>query len=95
MEGIIEGEGSPGGRVHSRRGGARGRMVSGSNEQRPQRHSKEDQNLRQIKEVVERRHQRKKKSGRKRKKKTELRGGRQGECKAPEVDSAIQEQNVE
>jgi hypothetical protein len=70
-------------------------MVSGSNEQRPQRHSKEDQNLRQIKEVVERRHQRKKKSGRKRKKETELGGGRQGESKAPEVDSAIQEQNVE
>jgi hypothetical protein len=30
-----------------------------------------------------------------RKKETELGGGRQGESKAPEVDSAIQEQNVE
>jgi hypothetical protein len=54
-------------------------MVSGCNEQRPQLHSNEDQNLRQIKEVVERRHQRKKKRGWQRKKKTESRGGPKGE----------------
>jgi hypothetical protein len=70
-------------------------MVSGSNEQLSQCHSKEDQDLRQIKEVVERRHQREKKMSRKREKETEPGGGRQGESKAPEVDSAIQGQNVE
>ena len=95
MEGICEGEGSPGCRVHRRRGGARGRMVSGSNEQRCQRHSKEDQNLRQINGEVECRNQLEKKRGRKRKKSTESRGGRQGESKVPEVDPAIQGKNVE
>jgi len=39
MEGIGEAEGSPECRVRSRQGGARGRMVTGCNEQRPQRHS--------------------------------------------------------
>jgi len=69
-------------------------MVSRSNERPLQPHSKEDRNLRQIKEVVECRHQIKK-SGRKRKKKTQSGGGRQGERKTPDVDSSIQEQNVE
>jgi len=71
-------------------------MVSRSNEQHSQLHSKEDQDLRQIKEVVERRHQRKEKSGRKgEKEKAEFGGGFQGEGRAPEVDSAVQEANVE
>jgi len=70
-------------------------MVSGRNEQRSQRHSKEDQDLRQIKEVVECRHRREKKCGRKREMETQLGEGRQGESKALEVDSAIQGQTVE
>jgi len=95
MDGLSEGEGSPGCRVHRARGGAGGRMVSASNPQRSQRHSKGDQDLCQIQEVVECRHQRKKKSGPKREKAMELGGGRQGESKAPEVDSAIEGKNVE
>jgi len=71
-------------------------MVSGSNEQSSQRHSKEDQNVNQITAVVvERRHQREMTSVRNRKtKKTEFIGGPQGEGRAPEVDSAVEEQNV-
>ena len=71
-------------------------MVSRSNEQRSQLHSKEDQDLRQIQEVVERRHQRKEKSGRKGEMmKAEFGRGCRGEGRAPEVDSAVQEPNVE
>jgi len=43
-------------------------MVSRSNRQLARRHSKEDQDRRQIEEVVERRHQGKKEGGRKGKK---------------------------
>jgi hypothetical protein len=65
------------------------------NEQHPQRHSKDDQNLTKFKEMMECRHQRKKKCGRMRKTKTEFGGGHQGESNPPEVYSAIQEDNVE
>jgi len=96
MEGASEGESPPECRVHRRQGGTGGRMVSRGNEQRSQLHSKEDQDLCQIKEVVEHRHQRKEKGGRKgEKKKAEFGGGHQGEGRAPEVDSAVQEPNVE
>jgi hypothetical protein len=95
LEGISEEEGSPEYRVHSRQDGARGRMVSGSNEQRLQRRSKEDQKVHQIKELVECPHQRKKNNGRKRKKMKKLVGSSQGESTSPEVDSVIQDQIVE
>jgi hypothetical protein len=39
-------------------------MVSGSNGQRSRHHGKEDQDLRQIEEVMERRHHREKEGGR-------------------------------
>jgi len=71
-------------------------MVSGSNEQRSQRHHKGDQDLRQIEAVVEHRHQREEKRSRKRKTKTpEFRGGRPREGRAPEVDLVVQKPNVE
>jgi hypothetical protein len=53
MDGCSVGEGSSGYRVHRELGEAGGHMMSGSNEQRSQRHSKLDQDLRKIKEVVE------------------------------------------
>jgi len=82
--------------MHGRWGGTGGSMVSGSNEQRSQHHSKEAQDMRQIEEVVERRHQRPKRSSSKRKtKKTEFGGGHPGEGRAPEVDLAVPEPNVE
>jgi len=46
MDGISEGECSPGFRVHLRRGGPGGLIVSGTNLQRSQCHSKEDYNFR-------------------------------------------------
>jgi len=96
MGGTSEGESAIRCRVHSGRGGAGGRMVSGSNEQRSRRHSKENQDSCQIKEMVERRHQRKKKDGKEREKeKTALGEGCPGEGRAPEVDPAVQERNVE
>ena len=95
MEGISEGEGSTRCRVHRGRGGAGGRMVSGSNEQRFRHHGEENQDLCQVKEVVERRHQKMKKDGREREKeKTELGGGCPGEGRAAEVDPAVQEKDV-
>jgi len=54
MDGIREGESSTRCRVHRGQGGAGGRMVSVSNEQRSRCHSKENQELCHIKEVVER-----------------------------------------
>jgi len=94
MDGLSEGEGSPECKEHSRRGGARGRMLSGSNEHHPQRLSKEDQKQNWIEEVLNVRHQRKKLSGQKRKKKTAFKGGRQSESIALEVDVAIQVEYV-
>jgi len=71
-------------------------MVSGSNVQRSGRHSKENQHSCEVKVVVECRHQRKKNDGRERHgKKTELGAGCLGEGRAPEIDPAIQEKNVE
>jgi hypothetical protein len=96
MDGISEGESSPRCRVHRGRGGAGGRMVSASNEQRSRRYAKENENLCQVKELVERQHQRKKKVGSGREKvKTELGGGYPGEGRAPAVDLAVQAHNVE
>jgi len=70
-------------------------MVSGSNEQRSRRPGEENQDLCQVKEVVERRHQRKKKDGREKEKETsELRGGCLGESRAAEFDPAVQEKDV-
>jgi len=54
MDGASERGSSPGRRMHSRLGGARGRMVSRSNWQRSRRQGKEDQDLRQLEEVVQR-----------------------------------------
>jgi len=54
MDGASITESSPGQRMHSRRGGAKWLMISGSNEQRSRRHSNKDQDLREIKEGVER-----------------------------------------
>ena len=69
--------------------------MSGCNEQRSRRHGKVNQDLCQIEAVVERHHQREKKDGWEREEeKTELGGGCQGEGRAPEVDSAVQEKNV-
>jgi len=71
-------------------------MVSGSNKQLSQCHSKDDQDLSQTKEVVKRRHQSKEKGGRyEEQKKGEFGGGGQGEGRAPEVDLPVQDQNVE
>jgi len=70
--------------------------VSGSNEPHSQRHSKEDQDLRQIKEVVECQHQTNENSGRKRDtKKAQFGGGRQGEHRTPAVNSVVQDPNEE
>jgi len=69
-------------------------MVSGSNQQRYRRHGNENQDLFQVKGVVERRHQRKKKDSWEREnEKTALRGGDPAECRALEVNSAVQEKN--
>jgi hypothetical protein len=66
--------------------------VSGSNEQRSRRHGKENQDLSQDKEVVERRHQRKKEDGQEREKvKMALRGGCPGTGRAPALDPADEE----
>jgi len=89
-------ESSPGPRMHSRRGGARGHMVSGSNGQSSRHHGKHDQVLHQIKEVVERQHQGKKEVGWKGKKEeTKLGRGCQSEGRTPEVNLTVQEENVE
>jgi len=70
-------------------------MVTGSNEQRSRRHCKENQDLCQVKEVVECRHQRKKKDCWEREKeKTALGGDCPGEGRASEVELAVQEKNV-
>jgi len=88
-------ESSPGRRMFITWGGTGG-MVSGSNDQCSQHHGKEDQDLHQFKEVVERWHRREKKSSRKRKtRKTEVGEGCPGEGRAPDVNSAVQEPNVE
>jgi len=71
-------------------------MVTGSNGQLSRRHGKEDQDLSQIEEVVERRHLGEKEGGQKGKEeKTELRRCRQGEGRTPEVNLTVQEKNVE
>jgi hypothetical protein len=96
MDGISKGESSMRSRVHTGRGGAGGHIVSGSNEQRSRRHGKDSQDLGEIKDVVERRHQRTKKDGREREKeKTELGPGCPGTGRDPEVDPAVQERYVE
>jgi len=90
-----ERESSSGGRMHRRSGGTGGHMVSGSNEQRSQRHGKEAHDVPQMKAVVERRHQRENTSSQKGKmKKTDFGGSIPGEGRAPEVDSAVQEPNA-
>ena len=95
IEGIGEGEGSTTCRVHAGRGGAGGRMVSESNEQRSRCHSEEHHDLCQVKEVVEHQYQRKKIDGWEREKgKTELGGSWVGKGRAPEVDQAVQEKDV-
>ena len=92
MDGAREGESSPQCGVHRRRGGTGGRMVSRSNEQHSQLHSNEDQDLRQIQEVVERQHQRKEKRCRKGDKNmAEFERDGQCEGRAPHVDSAVLE----
>ena len=91
MGGTSEGERSSGCRMHRRRGGTVGCMVSGSNEHHSQPHSKEDQDLHQIEAVVEHRHQREKKSGQKgQMKTTEFSGSHPGRGRAPEVNLAVQ-----
>jgi len=61
IDGTSEGKSSPECRVHRRQGVTGGRMVSRSNEQHSRLHSREDQDLREINQVVEQRHQRKQK----------------------------------
>jgi hypothetical protein len=71
-------------------------MVPASNEQCSRCHAKLILDLRQNKELVECRHQRKKKGGQKEAKNTmDLRRACRSEGPAPEVDSAIPEANVE
>jgi hypothetical protein len=71
-------------------------MVSESNVQRSRRHGKENQDLHQIKHLVKRQHHEKKAGCRKREKEeTELRRGRQGAGRTPEVDPTIKTKNVE
>jgi hypothetical protein len=71
-------------------------MVSPSNEQRSRCHGKENQDLCQINEVVERRHRTMKNNGREREnEKTELGGGCPCKGRASEVVPAIQKRNVE
>jgi len=71
-------------------------MMSGSNEQQSECHSKEDQDLCQVEEVVERPHQREKKSdGKIKMKKTEFGDGCPLKGRALELVSAVQEPNVE
>ena len=95
LDRTCKGEGWPGCKVHRRQGRAGGRMVSGSNEQRSQCYSKEDQHPHQIKEVVKPQHRREEKTGWKRQtQKTEFGGGRKSEGRAPEVDSEDEEQNA-
>ena len=90
MDGTGEGENSTRCGVHIGRGGAGGRMVSRRNEQCSRRHGKENQDLCQVKEVVECRHQRKMKDGWVREKeKTALRGGCLGAGRVSEVDPAV------
>jgi len=56
----------------------------------------EDQDRRQIDKLVECRHQEKKEGGRKGKMdEMELRRGRQAEGRTPEVDSTVQQENLE
>ena len=87
MYGMSEGESSTRCRVDRGRGGAGGRMVSGANEQRTGHHEKENQHLCQIKQVVERRHQKTKKDGRASEKENmEFPGGFPGEGRSLEVD---------
>jgi len=82
-------------RVLSGRGAAGGRRVSGSNEQHPRRHSKDNQELCQIRETMQRRHQREKKDGSEgEKEKTALGGGCPGDGRASEVNLAVQDRNV-
>jgi len=94
MYGTRERESSTRGRVHKERGGAGGRMGSGSNELRSRHHGRENCDLCLIKGVLEHRHQRKKMDSRSREEqKMELRGGHPGEGRAPEVDLAVQKKN--
>jgi len=77
-------------RMNRRQGRTGGRMVSGSNEQCSQCHGKEDQDLPQIEQVVERRHQREKQSRRKTKMMImDVGVGHQGKGRAPDVDLAV------
>jgi len=71
-------------------------MVSGSNLQRSQHHSKENDALHQIKEVVERQDHGKKKEARKRdKEETELGRSPQGKGKAAGENSTFQVYDME
>ena len=70
--------------------------MSRCNDQCSRCHGKENQDLCQIEEVVERRHQGKKKDGWEREEEiTELGGGCLRIGRAPEVDLAVPEMNVE
>jgi hypothetical protein len=70
-------------------------MVSETNEQRSQRHGKENEDLCPFKVVVECRDQRKKKDRRQRdKEKMPLRGSCWGEGRPSEVDPVVLENNV-
>jgi len=80
LNGTSEEESSTRCSVHRGRGGAGGRMISGSNEQRSRPHGKANQGMCQVKEVVERGHPEKKKDGQEvDKEKKELGGGCPGE----------------
>jgi len=70
-------------------------MVSESNEQHSQHHGIDDQDLPMIGGLVERQHRREKIRRRRRNtQKMAFGGGRPGDGRAPEVDSAVQEPNV-
>jgi len=74
---------------------SRSPQESGSNEEHSRCHGKENQDLWQVKEEVERQHQRQKKDIRERgKEEMEHGGGCPGEGRAPEVILAVTEQNV-
>ena len=90
MDGIGEGENPTRCIVHRERGGPGGRMVSGSNQQLSGCHGKGNQDLPQVKEVVECRHQRMKKDVQEREKENmALGGGCPGAGRASEVDQAV------
>jgi len=74
IDGASKGQSSPACRVHSRQGGVRGHMASGSNGKHSWCHAKENQDLQQVMEVLECRHYGKREDGQKREtEETELR----------------------